>query len=84
MPSKYARFGRTETKRSGIEVSPTSTIPVQPSDSERGDAPELDVRFTELELDLSGRPREMVVGVPKDVVLVDWDGEDDPENPLNW
>ena len=42
----------------------------------------VDIEFTEL--DLSGRPREEVVGVPKEVVLIDWDGEDDPENPLNW
>jgi len=38
----------------------------------------------QLELDQSGRPREEEVAVPKDVILVTWEGDDDPENPLNW
>lgn len=68
-------------------MSPTDTIPIpisnsNPESSEPGREGEVDVEFTEL--DLSGRPREKEVGVPKEVVLVDWDGDDDPENPLNW
>jgi DHA1 family multidrug resistance protein-like MFS transporter len=43
-----------------------------------------DIEITTTELDQSGRPREEEVKVPKDVVLVTWEGDDDPENPLNW
>lgn len=87
IPAKYARYQRSETKRStatGTTVTPIDTIHNSSSDgipsSERSG--EVDIEFTEL--DLSGRPREKEVDVPKEVVLVDWDGEDDPENPLNW
>lgn len=75
MPDKYARFARTETKRSETTsggVTPTDTL--DPST----------ILATEVELDISGRPRTDEVEVPKEVILVDWDGEDDPENPLNW
>ena len=73
-------------------MTPTDTILVSGSDHTAAPSPsvvsasasvgEVDVEVTEL--DLSGRPREKEVGVPRSVVLVDWDGEDDPENPLNW
>lgn len=79
LPKKYTRFPRVETKRSegGMTVSPTETI--EPT----GANPDTNVEH-EVELDLSGRPREEEIEVPKEVILVTWEGEDDPENPLNW
>lgn len=39
----------------------------------------------DLEKSNSVRPGEVAANtVPKDPNVVDWDGPDDPENPLNW
>lgn len=79
LPERYTRLPRTGTKCSegGMTVSPTDTI--DPSCTNGPTETEVEV-----ELDLSGRPREEEVEVPKEVILVTWEGEDDPENPLNW
>jgi DHA1 family multidrug resistance protein-like MFS transporter len=57
----------------------TPSLGVTPTDTLSSD-----IEVTTTELDQSGRPREEEVKVPKDVVLVTWEGDDDPENPLNW
>jgi len=57
----------------------TASLGVTPTDTLSSDT-----EITTTELDQSGRPRVEEVIVPKDVVLVTWEGQDDPENPLNW
>jgi len=74
VPERYiltpSEKGRTDVPPS-LGVTPTDTL-------------SSDTEITTTELDQSGRPREQEVKVPKDVVLVTWESEDDPENPLNW
>lgn len=81
LPDKYNRLPRAETKRSdgGMTVSPTDTIDASLPDTAVPTETEHQVA-----LDLSGRPREEEIEVPKGVILVEWDGKDDPENPQNW
>ena len=59
--------------------NPTPSLGVTPTDTLSSET-----EIVTTESDQSGRPREEEVIIPKDVILVTWEGEDDPENPLNW
>jgi DHA1 family multidrug resistance protein-like MFS transporter len=75
VPERYI-LNSSEKKRGA-----TSSLGVTPTDTLNSDS---EVIANEVELDQSGRPRNEEVAIPKDVILVTWDGDDDPENPLNW
>lgn len=70
VPDRYIATSAVE-KRKSLGVAPTDTL-------------SSDTEVIATELDRSGRPRDEEVSVPKDVTLVTWEGEDDPENPMNW
>ena len=71
------RYILTPSEKGRSDVTPS--LGVTPTDTLSSD-----IEITTTELDQSGRPREEEMKVPKDVVLVTWEGDDDPENPLNW
>lgn len=83
LPEAYNRLARfEEVKRGSTSTSQSLGLDVTPTDTVSSRNTE--VTRVETELDQSGRPREEEVRVPKEVILVTWEGEDDPENPLNW
>lgn len=80
VPARYLDLSAIgEAKRRSGDVTPS--FGVTPTDTL---ASSDDQVVRDIELDQSGRPREEDVQVPKDVILVTWEGDDDPENPLNW
>jgi hypothetical protein len=78
IPARYLQPD-AEAKRDSVA---TPSLGVTPTNTQAsGDS---GIITSAIELDQSGRPREEQVAVPKDIILVSWEGEDDPENPLNW
>jgi hypothetical protein len=78
VPARYLQPD-AEAKRGSVSAPSLGVTPTNTQAS--GDS---EIITSAIELDESGRPREERVTLPKDIILVSWEGEDDPENPLNW